>query len=55
MIQAQLSDLELEHRHLEEEIAEAMEHSSIDDLVIVGLKRQKLRVKEQIEYLRHHH
>jgi hypothetical protein len=55
MIQAQLSELEQQHRHLEEEITEAMRHSSIDDLVIVGLKRQKLRVKEQIEYLRYHH
>lgn len=53
MIQAQLSDLEQQHRHLEEEIAEAMQHNSIDNLTIVGLKRQKLRVKEQIEYLRH--
>lgn len=55
MIQAQLSDLEQQHRHLEEEISEATHHCSIDDLVIVGLKRQKLRVKEQIEYLRQHH
>jgi hypothetical protein len=54
MIQGQLGDLERQHRHLEEEIAEASRHSSIDHLTIVGLKRQKLRVKEQIEYLRHH-
>ena len=55
MIQAQLSELEQQHQHLEEEIDEAMRHCSIDDLTIVGLKRKKLRVKEQIEYLRHHH
>ncbi len=54
MIQAQLGDLEQQHHHLEEEIAEASAHSSIDHLTIVDLKRQKLRVKEQIEYLRHH-
>ena len=54
MIQAQLGDLERLHRHLEEEIAEAVRHNSIDDMTIVSLKRQKLRVKDQIEYLRHH-
>jgi len=55
MILAQLSELEQQHRHLEEEIAEATTHCSVDQLEIAGLKRQKLRVKEQIEYLRHHH
>jgi len=54
MIQVRLGDLELQHRHLEAEIAEAMRHCSIDDLTIVELKRQKLRVKDRIEYLRHH-
>lgn len=54
MIQAQLGDLERQHRHLEEEIAEAATHRSIDHLTIVDLKRQKLRIKEQIEYLRQH-
>lgn len=54
MIQVRLGDLELQHRHLEDEIAEAMRHCSIDDLTIVELKRQKLRVKDRIEYLRHH-
>ncbi len=54
MIQVQLGDLERQHRHLEDEITEATRHSSIDHLTIVDLKRQKLRVKEQIEYLRQH-
>jgi len=54
MIQVRLGDLELQHRHLEDEIAEAMSHCSIDDLMIVELKRQKLRVRDRIEYLRHH-
>jgi hypothetical protein len=54
MIQVQLGDLERQHQHLEEEIAEASRHSSIDHLTIVNLKRQRLRIKEQIEYLRHH-
>ena len=54
MIQVQLGDLERQHQHLEDQIAEANRHTSIDHLTIVGLKRQKLRIKEQIEYLRHH-
>jgi len=54
MIQVQLGDLERRHKLLDEEIAEAMRHSSIDDLAIVDLKRQKLRVKDQIEFFRHH-
>jgi len=54
MIQVRLGDLERQHRHLDEEIAEAMGHCSTDDLTIVDLKRQKLRVKDRIEYLRHH-
>lgn len=54
MILAQLSELEQKHQHLEKEIAEAITHCSMDHLEIAGLKRQKLRVKEQIEYLRHH-
>jgi len=54
MIQVRLGDLEVQHRHLEDELAEAMRHSSIDDLTIVDLKRQKLRLKDRIEYLRHH-
>jgi hypothetical protein len=54
MIQVRLGDLERQHRHLEDEIAEAMCHCSVDDLAIVELKRQKLRVKDRIEYFRHH-
>jgi hypothetical protein len=53
MIQIPMGELEREHRHLEDEIAEAARHSSIDDLVVMGLKRQKLRIKDQIENLRH--
>lgn len=54
MIQARLGDLEQQHRHLEQEIADATTHNSVDDLTITSLKRQKLRLKDRIEYLRHH-
>jgi hypothetical protein len=38
---------------LEKEIADALTHSSTDDLKIVELKRQKLHLREEIERLRH--
>jgi hypothetical protein len=50
---ASLADLERSHQRLEECIAEAMLHRSVDDLEIVDLKRQKLHIKEEIERLRH--
>jgi hypothetical protein len=53
MIQIPLGELERQHRHLEEEITQAARHSSIDDLILMGLKREKLRIKDQIEHLRH--
>ena len=50
--QATMTELEQQHKVLEDEIVEALRHSSTDDLVIVDLKRRKLHVKEQIERLR---
>jgi hypothetical protein len=50
--QAKLLELEKQHKLLEDEITEALRHRSIDDLVIVDLKRRKLHLKEQIERLR---
>ena len=51
-IQAHLAELELKHRALEDEIAEAMTHPSTDGLIIAELKRRKLQVKDEIERLR---
>lgn len=47
-----LSQLERRHKMLEEQIADAKLHSSIDDLKIVELKRQKLQLKDEIERIR---
>ena len=47
-IQSHLAELERKHRALEDEIAEAMAHPSIDDLKIAELKRRKLQVKDEI-------
>jgi len=51
-MQAHLSELERKHRALEDEIADAMNHPSSDDLRIAELKRKKLRVKDEMERLR---
>ncbi len=51
--EAHLESLQKKHAVLEQEIADAMMHPATDDLEIVKLKRQKLRVKEEIEKLRH--
>jgi len=47
-----LEELERKHKALEDEIADAMRHNSVDDLVVVDLKRKKLHLKEEIERLR---
>jgi hypothetical protein len=52
MSQKSIAELEQSHQSLEDQIAEAMLHRAVDDLVIVDLKRRKLHVKEEIERLR---
>ena len=51
-IQSHLTELEKRHRKLEDEIAEAMAHPSIDGLKIAELKRLKLQVKDEIARLK---
>jgi len=48
----QLEELEQRHRMLEDEIAEALQHPSTDDIKLTELKRRKLQVKDQIARLR---
>ena len=50
---ADLAELERRHKALEDEIAEALAHSSTDDFKIAELKRRKLMLKDEIERLRH--
>jgi hypothetical protein len=52
-IQARIAELEQQHHALEKKIAESLKHKSTDDLKIVELKRQKMRLKDEIERLRH--
>ena len=51
-MQTHLAELELRHRSLESELAEAQQHPSIDDLKILELKRRKLHLKDEIARLR---
>jgi hypothetical protein len=51
-IQSHLAELERKHQALEDEIAEAVAHPSIDDLTIAELKRRKLQVKDEITRLK---
>jgi hypothetical protein len=51
-LQTHLAELELRHKALESELAEAQQHPSIDDLKIVELKRRKLHLKDEIARLR---
>jgi hypothetical protein len=54
-IKSDLAELERQHKAIENEIAEALAHSSTDDLKIAELKRRKLAVKDEMERLRHDH
>ena len=51
-IEAHIETLEKKHGVLEEQLHSAMLHPSTADAEIAELKRQKLRVKDQIERLR---
>ena len=51
-IQAHLAELERKHEALEDQLHEALNHPSTDDITIVEIKRRKLQVKDEIERLR---
>ena len=48
-----IAELGRQHKALEREIAEALAHSSTDDLKLTELKHRKLVLKDEIERLRH--
>ncbi len=51
-IQAHLVELERKHEVLENELHEALQHYSTDDLYILQLKRRKLLLKDQIQRIK---
>ncbi len=51
-LEAHIRELEAKHQQLEDQIADMMNHPSVDDLEIKKLKLEKLHIKEEIERLR---
>jgi hypothetical protein len=51
-IESHLAELEKRHQALEQEINDALNHPSADDLQIAELKRKKLHVKDEIARLK---
>jgi hypothetical protein len=49
-----LQELQKTHQHLSEAVEEAQRHPGYDDLAIADMKKQKLRLKEEIERLSRH-
>jgi hypothetical protein len=48
-----LAELALRHRMLGDELAEALQHPSVDDFTLAELKRRKLQLKDEITRLAH--
>jgi hypothetical protein len=48
---AHLAELEMRHRMLEDQLAEALQHPSTDDFTLAELKRRKLQLKDQMARL----
>lgn len=52
-LEAHLQSLNLRHQELETQLTTEMKHPHPDDVRVHELKRLKLRIKDQIERLRH--
>lgn len=50
-LSSHLQELKRKHQSLSDAVEEAQRAPGVDDLRIVDLKRQKLRIKEEIEKL----
>jgi hypothetical protein len=50
-LSAHLSELKRKHQHLSSEVEQAQRAPGVDGLQLVSLKKQKLRLKEEIERL----
>lgn len=51
-LSSHLQELRKKHANLSDEVEQAQRSPSIDDLQITALKKQKLKLKEEIERLR---
>lgn len=50
-LNGRISELANKHRQLDEKISETQKHPSADPLELKDLKRQKLKLKEQLRWL----
>lgn len=50
--EARIRELDARHEQLDHQIVQEMKHPSSDPLQIATLKKQKLKLKEEIEHLR---
>jgi hypothetical protein len=51
-VEAHIAELSVKHQRLDEKIREEIQHPGFDEIVITALKREKLRLKDEIERLR---
>lgn len=54
-MQSHLAELERRHAVLERQIESALHHPSTDSLELTDMKRQKLKLKDEIERIRQDH
>ncbi len=54
-LSSHLQELRKKHQHLSTEVEQAQRCPAFDDLQISALKKQKLKLKEEIERLSHPH
>jgi hypothetical protein len=52
-LNSHLQELRRKHQTLSDEVEKALRSPAFDDLAIVDLKKQKLKLKEEIERLSH--
>lgn len=52
-LSSHLQELKKKHQHLSDQVEQAQRAPGVDDLQIATMKKQKLRLKEEIERLSH--
>jgi len=52
-LSSHLEELRKKHHALNQQVEEAQRHPGIDDLQITRLKKERLKIKEEIERLTH--
>ncbi len=54
-LSSHLQELRKKHQYLANEVEEAQRSPAFDDIQLTALKKQKLKLKEEIERLSHRH